>query len=141
MFLLRPTSRAVAPSGRELLPGRAAIIGTCVWLANRVPGPGLRQRDQATHSNLWLYVASLSGMLATMVIVSLSALPVLALAKVCDADVLPAFLDSCITTGHLIPAGPAVEIRRRQRIISFWILASPLMLWPRAMSGRLSLQC
>jgi hypothetical protein len=126
--------RLLAPSHR---PGasyylvEAAIIGACVWLANRVPGPRPATAEtKPAHSNLWLYVASLSGMLATMVIgFTVPALPVLALAKVVVMlTFCLAFLGFLHHNRAFDPGlDPLSKFAVASGIISFWILASPLM--------------
>ena len=114
--------RLLAPSHR---PGasyclvEASIIGACLWLANRVPGPRPATAEtKPGRSHLWLYVASLSGMLATIVVsFTVPALPVPALAKVVVMlTFYLAFLGFLYHNRAFDPgAGPAVEMRRRQR--------------------------
>ena len=134
--------RLLAPSHR---PGasyylvEAAIIGACVWLANRVPGPRPATAEtKPTHSNLWLYVASLSGMLATMVIgFTVPALPVLALAKVVVMlTFCLAFLGFLHHNRAFDPGlDPLSKFAVASGIISFWILASPLMALAKGNDG------
>jgi len=126
--------RLLAPSHR---PGasyclvEASIIGACLWLANRVPGPRPATAEtKPGRSHLWLYVASLSGMLATMVVsFTVPALPVPALAKVVVMlTFYLAFLGFLHHNRAFDPGlDPLSKCALASGIISFWILASPLM--------------
>jgi hypothetical protein len=126
--------RLLAPSHR---PGvcyylaEAAIIGGCLWLANRVPA-----REPATaepkpdHSPRWLYVASLSGMLVTMIVgFAAPALPMPGAVKVVVMlAVYLGFLGFLHRSGAFNPSlDPLSRFTVACGIISFWILASPLM--------------
>ena len=126
--------RLLAPSHR---PGasyylvEASIIGACLWLANRVPGPRPATAEtKPGRSHLRLYVASLSGMLATIVVsFTVPALPVPALAKV--VVMLTSYLAFLGFLHHNRAFDPGLDPLSKcavaSGIISFWILASPLV--------------
>jgi hypothetical protein len=125
--------RLIAPSHR---PGalhylvEAAIIGACLWLANHVPAPRpATPETKPGRSPLWLYVASLSGTLATMVAgFAAPELPLLAIAKVAlMIAVYSAFLVLLHHGGAFTPGlDPPSKFAVASGVISFWILISPL---------------
>jgi hypothetical protein len=126
--------RLLAPSNR---PGviyylaEAAIIGGCLWLANRVPAPQPATAEpKPDRSPLWLYIASLSGMLVTMVVsFAAPALPMPGVVKV--VVMLAVYLGflGFLHRSHAFDPGlaPLSRFAVACGVISFWVLASPLM--------------
>ena len=125
--------RLLAPSHR---PGvcyylaEAAIIGGCLWLANRVPAPQPASADPKPHrSPLWLYIASLTGMLVTMVVsFATPALPMPGMVKVVVMlAVYWGFLGFLHRSGAFNPSlDPLSRFTVACGVISFWVLVSPL---------------
>jgi hypothetical protein len=126
-LLLAPSHR---PGAVHYL-AEAAIIVACLWLANRVPVPRPAAAEtKSSHSPVWLYVASLSGMLATMVAsFAAPALPIPGVAKV--AMMLAVYLGFLGFLHHSGAFDPGLDPLSRFAVacgvISFWVLASPLM--------------
>jgi hypothetical protein len=125
--LLAPSHRP----GAVYYLAEAAIIGACLWLANRVPAPRpATAATKSSHSPVWLYVASLSGMLATMVAgFAAPALPIPGVAKVVVMlAVYLGFLGFLHYSGAFDPGlDPMSRFAVACGVISFWLLASPLM--------------
>jgi len=125
--------RLIAPSHR---PGaiyylaEAAIIGVCVWLANRVPAPAPATAEpKPHHSPRWLYFASLSGMVVTMVVgFAAPALPMPGVVKVVlMLTVYLGFLGFLHRRRAFDPGlDPLSRFAVACGVISFWVLAAPL---------------
>jgi hypothetical protein len=109
----------------------AAIIGACLWVAKHAPTPRLATEEmKPRRSPLWLYFASLIGMLVTMVACfAAPALPVPGTAKV--AVMLTVYLGflGFLHRCRVFDPGltPLPRFAVACGIISFWVLASPLM--------------
>jgi hypothetical protein len=109
----------------------AAIIGGCLSLAHRVPGPqSATPETKPGRSPLWLYIASLSGMLVTMVAnFAAPALPMPGVVKV--VVMLTVYLGFVGFLHRSRALNPGLDPRSRFAVacgvISFWLLASPLM--------------
>ena len=125
--------RLLAPSHRPAVCyylAEAAIIGGCLWLANRVPAPQPASANPKPHrSPLWLYIASLSGMLVTMVVsFAAPALPMPGVVKVVVMlAVYLGFLGFLHRHGAFDPGlDPLSRFAVSCGVISFWVLAAPL---------------
>lgn len=125
--------RLIAPSHR---PGaiyylvEMAIIGGCLWLANRVPAPEpATVEPKRHHSTQWLFVASLSGMLVTMIVgFAAPALPMPGVVKVVlMLAVYLGFLGFLHRRRAFDPGlDPLSRFAVACGVISFWVLAAPL---------------
>jgi hypothetical protein len=125
--------RLFAPSHR---PGaihwlaEAVIIGGCLWLAHRVPAPQPAPAvTRPGRSPLWLYIASLSGMLVTMVAnFAAPALHMPGMVKVVlMLAVYLSFLGFLHRHGAFDPGlDPLSRFAVACGVISFWVLAAPL---------------
>jgi hypothetical protein len=125
--------RLIAPSNRPDVFHylvEVTIIGACLWLAKHVPAPRPATLEtKAVRSPLWLYGASLIGMLATMVAgFAAPALPMPAIAKIAVMmTVYVAFLGFLHHNGAFDPGlNPLSKFAVASGMISFWILISPL---------------
>jgi hypothetical protein len=126
--------RLLAPSNRPgaiYYAAEAAIIGACLWLAKRVPAPPPASAEtKPSRFPLWQYATSLTGMLVTMgASFAAPALPVPGVAKV--LVMLAVYLGFLGFLHHSRAFDPGLDALSRFSvacgIISFWILASPLM--------------
>ena len=126
--------RLLAPSNRPsaiYYVAEAIIIGVCLWLAERVPAPRPAAAEtKSARPPLWLYVASLSGMLVTMVVgFAAPSLPLPGVAKV--VVMLTVYLGFLGFLHHSRAFDPGLDSLSRFAvacgIISVWVLASPLM--------------
>jgi hypothetical protein len=126
--------RLLAPSHR---PGihyylaESAVIGGCLWLAKRLPIPRTPTPEtKPIRSPLWLYIASLSGMLVTMVAsFAAPALPVPGVAIVLIMLIVYLGFLGFLHHSRVFEPGlvPLSRFAVACGIISFWVLASPLM--------------
>jgi hypothetical protein len=125
--------RLIAPYNRPdawHYMAEAAIIGVCLWLARTVPAPHSAIAETETlHKPRWFYIASLIGMIITMVVgFAAPALPVPAIAKIILMfGVYAAFV---LFLRHNRAFDPRLEPLSKfavaSGLISFWILVSPL---------------
>jgi hypothetical protein len=136
--------RLFAPSHRPSISyylAEAAVIGLCLWLANRVPSPRMVAAEtKPVRSALWLYFASLIGMLITMAAsFAAPALPIPGAVKVgVMLAVYLAFLGFLYRSRAFDPAlGPKWRFAVAGGIISFWIMVSPLMALAKGNPGPL----
>jgi hypothetical protein len=125
--------RLIAPAHR---PGaiywlaEAAIIGGCLWLAHRVLASEPATSElKPYHSARWLYVASLSGMLITMIVgFAAPALPMPGAVKV--VVMLAVYLGFLGFLHRCRAFDPGLDPLSRFAVacgvISFWVLAAPL---------------
>jgi hypothetical protein len=125
--------RLLAPSHRPAAIywlAEAAIIGGCLWLARRLPAPQPASPDTMPgRAPLWLYIASLGGMLVTMVVsFAAPALPMPGVVKVVVMlAVYLGFLGFLHRHGAFDPGlDPLSRFAVSCGVISFWVLAAPL---------------
>jgi hypothetical protein len=127
------TGRLFAPANR---PGavyyvaEAGTIGICLWLAWRLPVRSSTAPAIGPRSALWLYIASLIGMFFTMATgFAAPALPLPGLVKmVLMLAVYFGFLGLLWKNQVFDPGlSPVSKFAVAGGIISFWILAAPLM--------------
>ncbi len=108
-----------------------AVIAACLWLASQAPGPRPAAAEiKAVRSPLWLYVASISGTLVTMVVgFAAPALPVPAFVQAAlMITAYAAFLGFLHHNRAFDPGlDPLSKFAVAAGVISFWILASPLI--------------